>query len=115
MGEMASAGSALFSIVDLSRVVARANVPVQEAAQITLNRPATISAGGVELKGKVTVVSPAVDPSTTTIQIWVEAANPGERLKLGSTVRIAIDAGEIPNAIVVPAAALLPSDDAAKR
>jgi multidrug efflux pump subunit AcrA (membrane-fusion protein) len=115
VGEMASAGSALFSIVNLSRVVARASIPVQEAAQITVNRPATISSGGVELKGKVSVVSPAVDPSSTTIQIWVEAPNPGERLKLGSTVQISVDAGEIPDAIVVPAAALLPSDEGGEK
>lgn len=111
VGEMASSGSALLSVVDLSRVVARASIPVQEAALITVGRPATISGGTKELTGKVTVVSPAVDPNTTTVQVWVEAPNPGERLKLGSTVQISIDAGEIPDAIVVPAAALLSSDD----
>jgi RND family efflux transporter MFP subunit len=115
VGEMASAGSALFTIVDLSRVVARANVAVQEAARVTSNRPAIISAEGVELKGKVLVVSPAVDPNTTTVQIWVEAPNPGERLKLGSTVQISIDTGEIPNAIVVPVAALLASDEGGEK
>lgn len=111
VGEMASAGSALFSIVDLSRVVARASIPVQQAALIRVGRPATISSGAVELKGKVIVVSPAVDPSTTTVQIWVEAPNPEERLKLGSTVQISVDAGEVKNAIVVPSSALLASDD----
>jgi HlyD family secretion protein len=115
VGEMASAGSALFSIVDLSRVVARASVPVQQAALVSVNKPATISGGTVELKGKVIVVSPAVDPSSTTVQIWVEAPNPGERLKLGSTVQISIDAGEVPNAIVVPASALLASDEGGEK
>ncbi len=110
VGEMASSGSSLFSIVDLSRVVARANVPVHEAALISLGRPATISSGPTQLTGKVTVVSPAVDPNTTTVQVWVEAPNPGERLKLGSTVQISIDAGEIPNATVIPASALLSSE-----
>ncbi len=111
VGEMASSGSALLSVVELSRVVARASIPVQEAALITVGRPATISSGTTELTGKVSVVSPAVDPNTTTVQVWVEAPNPGERLKLGSTVQISVDAGEIPNAIVVPAAALLSSDE----
>ncbi|MGA8595863.1 MAG: efflux RND transporter periplasmic adaptor subunit [Bryobacteraceae bacterium] len=115
VGEMASAGSALFSIVDLSRVVARASVPVQQAALIRVGRPATISGGAVELKGKVIVVSPAVDPSTTTVQIWVEAPNPGERLKLGSTVQISIDAGEVADTIVVPASALLASDEGGEK
>jgi multidrug efflux pump subunit AcrA (membrane-fusion protein) len=111
VGEMASAGSALLSVVDLSHVVARASIPVAEAALIAKGRPATISGGGVSLDGKVTVVSPAVDPNTTTVQIWVEAANPGEKLKLGSTVQVSIDAGEVPDAVVIPADALLSSDE----
>jgi multidrug efflux pump subunit AcrA (membrane-fusion protein) len=115
IGEMASSGSAIVSIVDLSRVVARASIPVAQAAVIRLGRPATISSGAVELPGKVSVVSPAVDPNTTTVQVWVEAQNTGERLKLGSTVRIAIEAEEIPNALVIPASALLPSDEGGEK
>lgn len=115
IGEMASSGSALVSIVDISRVVARASLPVQAAASITAGRPATISGAGRELSGKVTVVSPAVDPSTTTVQVWVEAPNPGEHLKPGTTVQISIDAGEIPNAIAVPVAALLASDEGGEK
>ncbi len=115
VGEMASSSSALISVVDISRVIARANVTVQQAAAISVGRPATISGPGAELKGKVTVVSPAVDPNTTTVQIWVEAANPGERLKLGTTVQIAVDAGETPDAIVVPTSALLASDEGGEK
>ena len=102
-------------VVDISRVIARASVSVQEAAAIVVGRQATISGAGAELTGKVTVVSPAVDPNTTTVQVWVEAANPGERLKLGTTVQIAVNAGEIPDAIVVPAAALLASDEGGEK
>jgi multidrug efflux pump subunit AcrA (membrane-fusion protein) len=115
IGEMASSGSALVSIVDISRVVARASVPVREAASISAGRPATISGAGGQLTGKVTVVSPAVDPSTTTVQVWVEAPNPGEHLKPGTTVQISIDAGSVPNAIIVPAAAILPSDEGGEK
>lgn len=115
IGEMANSGSALLSVVDISRVIARANLPVNQAARLKAGRPATISGGGTELNGKVTVVSPAVDPNTTTVQTWVEAANPGELMKLGTTVQLSIDAGEIPNAIVVPAAALLSSDEGGER
>ena len=115
VGEMAASGSALFSIVDLSHIVARANIPVHEASLISVGRPATISNGPNQLTGKVTVVSPAVDPNTTTVQVWVEAPNPGERLKLGSTVQISIDAGEVPNATVVPASALLSSDEGGEK
>jgi HlyD family secretion protein len=115
IGEMAGSGSALFSIVDISRVVARANIPVHQAALIRVGKSATISGPGGELSGKVTVVSPAVDPSTTTVEIWVEAANTGEKLTPGITVKISINAGEIRNALVVPAAALLNSDEGGEK
>jgi multidrug efflux pump subunit AcrA (membrane-fusion protein) len=36
-------------------------------------------------------------------------------MKLGSTVRISIDAEQIPAAIVIPAAALLPSDEGGEK
>lgn len=115
VGEMASAGSPVLSIVDISKVIARVNVAVREAASIRTGRPATITTPGGELPAKVTVVSPAVDPSTTTIQIWVEATNKGELLKPGTTAQIAMDIGDVPNAVVVPAAALLASDDGGER
>jgi len=115
IGEMASAGSPLFTIVDISHVIARANVPAQQAATLRVGQPATISGPGGELDGKITVVSPAVDPSTTTLQVWVEAPNPGEKLKLGSTVQVAMDAGAIPDAVVVPVAALLASDEGGEK
>jgi multidrug efflux pump subunit AcrA (membrane-fusion protein) len=110
-GEMASAGAPLLTVVNISRVVARASIPVGQAANVKVGNPATITQTDAQLEaeGKVTVVSPAVDPNSTTVQVWVEAANPGERFKPGATVRVDIHAETIKNAIVVPTAALLPS------
>ena len=56
-------------------------------------------------------VSPMVDANTTTVEVWVQAANPGEKLKPGGTVRVAIIAETIQDTIIVPASALLNSDD----
>ena len=112
VGEMASAGSPLLTVVDISRVVARANVPVNAASKMRLGQSGTIVQGDTELEGKVTVISPAVDPSTTTIQIWVEAANPEERIKLGTSVQVKVQTGGLKNVVIVPAAALLPSEEA---
>lgn len=109
-GEMASSGSPLLTVMDVSRVVARATVPQNEAARLKVGLPATITRmdSPEEVPGKVIVVSPAVDPNTTTVQVWVQAANPGERLKPGATVHVAIVAEVLPDALVVPVAAILP-------
>jgi RND family efflux transporter MFP subunit len=59
----------------------------------------------------VTVVSPATDPSSTTVQVWAEAANPAERLKPGGSVRLSIVTETVPRAVVIPAAAILPGEE----
>jgi HlyD family secretion protein len=110
-GEMPPSGGPILSIVDISQVVARANVPVKEATSIRVGRPARIAGPDGDLAGKVTVVSPSVDSSTTTVEVWVQLPNPGERLKPGGTVRVSIIAETIQNTIVVPATALLNSDE----
>ncbi|HYL74127.1 MAG TPA: efflux RND transporter periplasmic adaptor subunit [Bryobacteraceae bacterium] len=110
-GEVAAAGSPLLTVVNISRIIARANVPVSQAGVLKVGQTATISQtdAAIEASGKVTVVSPAVDPNSTTIEIWVEAANPGERFKPGATVKVDIHAETIKDAVVIPTIALLPS------
>lgn len=114
-GEIAASGSPLVSIVDISQLVARTNVPVKEATAISVGRPARISGPDGDLAGKVTVVSPAVDPNTTTVEVWVQVPNPGEKLKPGGTVRVSIIAETIQNTIIVPVAALLNSDEGGQK
>jgi multidrug efflux pump subunit AcrA (membrane-fusion protein) len=110
-GEMAASGMPIISVVDISSVVARANVPVSEAAYIKIGRPATVELPDGNLAGKVTVVSPSVDPASTTVEVWVEIPNPAERLKPGGTVHVSINAETIQNTIIAPATALLNSDE----
>jgi HlyD family secretion protein len=114
-GDTATPGEAIVSIVDISQVVARANVPVKEAAAVRVGRPATITGPEGVLTGKVTVVSPAVDAGTTTVQVWVQADNPGEKLKPGGTVRVSIRADLIQDTLLVPASALLNSDEGGEK
>jgi HlyD family secretion protein len=109
-GEMASAGMPLMSIVDISQVRAIANVPVKEAASIRVGRPARVAGPDGDIPGTVSVVSPSANPNATTVEVWVQIANPGERLKPGATARVSIIAETIQNTLVVPASALLNGD-----
>ena len=112
-GDMASTGVPLFSIVDVSRVVARVNVPQAQASQVRVGMPAdvTITDGGEQVQGKVTVVSPATDPASTTVQVWVRIDNPGERLKPGAAVHANIVAEAFKAVPVVPTTAILPGEE----
>ena len=110
-GEMASAGMPLISIVDISQVRAIANVPVKEAESIRAGRPARVAGPDGDIPGTVTVVSPSANANATTVEVWVQIANPGERLKPGATARVSIIAETIQNTLVVPVSALLNGDE----
>jgi multidrug efflux pump subunit AcrA (membrane-fusion protein) len=112
-GEIANTGTPLLTIVDVSSVIARINVPPAQAAYLRVGQLARITAtdSPLEAAGKVTVISPAVDPQSTTVEVWVQAPNRGGQLRPGGTVHVTITAGTIPNALVVPTEALLPSEE----
>ena len=110
-GEMVAAGMPMISIVDISQVRAIANVPVKDAASIRVGRPARVAGPDGDIPGTVTVVSPSANPNATTVEVWVQIANPGERLKPGATARVSIIAETIQNTLVVPTSALLNGDE----
>ncbi|MCU1237965.1 MAG: efflux transporter, family, subunit [Candidatus Solibacter sp.] len=112
-GEMAAAGTPLLQVIDISKVVARVNVPQNQAATLKVGQPATIAQPDTDLKieGKVMVVSPSTDPNSTTVQVWVQADNPGERLKPGTSVHATIMTEIIKGASIVPASAILPGEE----
>lgn len=113
VGEMANPGSPLMSIVDIARVVARVDVPQSEASAVKIGQAATLTQPGSTdaVEGKVTVVSPAADQNTTTVQIWIQADNPGERLKPGTAIHADIATEVVKAATVVPATAILPGEE----
>jgi HlyD family secretion protein len=112
-GEMASNSGPIITIMNLSQIVARAHIDQSEASQLKVGDPATISVPGQPgaLKGKVSLVSPALDPNSTTVEVWVQAPNPGDRLKPGSSVQAQMVAQAVQHAIVIPVEALLTGSD----
>lgn len=107
-GEMPAPGTPLLTIMDTSSVVARAHIPQDQAALLKPGDAATISsAEAPETPAKVILVSPALDPGSTTVEVWIEAANKSGELRPGATVQVKVVAHVIPNALVIPAAALL--------
>ena len=116
-GEMASAGTALLTVMDISRVVARAHIPQGEVASLKLGDAASIVVPGLPLgdakpyEGKITVISPALDPNSTTVEVWAEFKNPEQRLKPGTSVQLSMVARSIPDAVIIPADSILTAPD----
>jgi len=113
VGEMANPGAPVISIVDISRVIARVNIPQSDASTVKAGQAATITqpGGSASIQGTVTVVSPAADANTTTLQVWIQIDNPGETLKPGTAVHAAIATEVYKAATVVPVAAILPGEE----
>jgi len=112
-GETPATGAPVITVMDLFQIVARSHVAQLEAASLKVGDPATITVPGLAtpVKGRVTLVSPAVDPSSTTVEVWVEAPNPKGSLRPGTSVRVSMVAQTVPQAVVIPQAALLTSPD----
>jgi HlyD family secretion protein len=112
-GEMAVPGTPLLTVMDISRVVARVNIPQNQGGSVKAGQAADVipADGGDTVPGKVTVVSPATDVNSTTLQIWVQCDNPGERLKPGASVHVKIITELVKNATTVPSAAILPGEE----
>jgi len=113
-GEMAAAGAPLLVVMDTSGIIAKAHIPQQEAASLKVGDAAQLMGPDGEVLAKITVVSPATDPNSTTIEIWAQASNPGNRLRPGTTASLTIVAQTLDHALVVPAAAVLSQPDGSR-
>jgi len=112
-GEMAAAGTALLTVMDISSVIAKAHIPQSDAAVLKAGDTGTMTVPGIEepIEGKVTVVSPALDPNSTTVEVWLEAKNPKHALKPGTSVQLSLTAQTVKDALVVPASSVITLPD----
>src|SRR5262249_10402119 len=107
-GEMASTSTPLVTVMDTSSIIAKAHIPQSNALLLQKGENATVTVPGADpVPGTVTVVSPALDPNSTTVEIWIQAKNPKQQLRPGLTAQIAITTQTIHDALVIPASALL--------
>ena len=105
VGDLATANQPLLTVMNISKLIAKGHLPQSEAAQLKVGNHAEIRVPGLEdaIEGKVTLVSPALDPGSTTLEVWVEARKPSTYLRPGISVQVAITAKTDKNAVVIPA------------
>jgi multidrug efflux pump subunit AcrA (membrane-fusion protein) len=113
-GDLATANQPMLTVMNLSRLIAKTHIPQVEAAQLRAGNPAEIKVAGLDepMKARVTLVSPALDPGSTTIEVWVEARKPDPALRPGMTVPVSMTAKTAKDAIVVPVSAVFHSEEA---
>jgi HlyD family secretion protein len=106
-GDMAGPGTPTYTVMDLSTVTARAQIP--EGSSGSVQRGQTCTFAGADdnvpaAKGRVTVVNRAVDPARRTLEVWCEIANPPTSLRAGVFGSVSVETASISGAVVVPAA-----------
>ncbi|HYK38937.1 MAG TPA: efflux RND transporter periplasmic adaptor subunit [Candidatus Eremiobacteraceae bacterium] len=113
VGDLATANQPILTVMDTSSLVAKAHIPQMDAAQLKIGDSAEIKVAGQEdpVKAHVSLVSPALDPGSTTIEIWVETRKPVTALRPGMTATIEISAKAVKDAIAVPTAAVFKNAD----
>jgi HlyD family secretion protein len=115
VGDLATANQPILTVMDLSRLIAKSHIPQSQAAVLKAGNPAELKVSGLDepIKGRVSLVSPALDPGSTTIEVWVEASKPNPALKPGMTVEVSMTAKTVKDALVVPTPAVFKNSDGA--
>ena len=114
-GELATANQPIMTVMNTSKLIAKAHIAQNEAVLLKTGDPARLELAGLEepIEGHVTLISPALDPGSTTLEIWIEADNPNPALKPGVNVQIEATATSVKDALVVPAAAVFKTPEGA--
>lgn len=112
-GETAAAGTPVITVMDTSSLLAKLHIAQQAAQKLKVGGSAEIAIPGVEdpQPAQIALISPALDPGSTTVEIWLKLPNPGGRFRVGTPVHAIIRGFTIPNAVQLPKDALVPTDD----
>jgi multidrug efflux pump subunit AcrA (membrane-fusion protein) len=108
-GEMANTGQAIVTVMDVSLLLAKVHLSLAQASAIKLGAKATLTLTGMPdpVDGKVSLISPELDTGSTTLEVWVEVANPKGKYRAGTPVHVSLAARTVPDAVTVPNEAIV--------
>ncbi len=115
-GETAAAGAPLITVMDTSVLLAKTHIGQSLAQQLKVGEAAQVQVPGLTepVPAKVTMVSPALDPGSTTVEVWLKIDNKTGKLKVGTPVKVSITGKTVAQAWKVPDSAILTGQDGAK-
>jgi cobalt-zinc-cadmium efflux system membrane fusion protein len=113
-GQVVQAGQTqAFTISDLSTVWVLANVYQTDLAFVRSGEDVVVQTDGYpgSFHGRISYVSPALDPNSRTLQARIVVDNPGEKLKRDMYCTVVVAAGSFANVIAVPDSSILRDDN----
>ena len=112
VGSMINPQTSVALIVEYSKVKVEFNLSEMEGGSVSKSQHVAIEVDALPdqlFDGKVSEISPVIDPMTRTIGVKAVINNPKKTLRPGMTARVTINLGEAEDAISVPKHALLDS------
>ena len=115
-GETAAAGTPVITVMDTSSLLARMHLAQSMAQQLKVGGAATVKVPGIDepVDAKVSLISPALDPGSTTVEVWLKIDNRSGRLRVGTPVKASITGQTVKDACKIPVSAVMPTDDGGK-
>jgi membrane fusion protein, multidrug efflux system len=106
-GAFVRPGAAIVTVVDRSTVRMTADVPENDFDVLVPGKKVRIFeyALGKEITGVITRRAPAADPSTRTVHVEVDIADPKHEIPVGTTGELRVDVGDPIPATAIPLAA----------
>ena len=101
----------LYTLIDLREVWVMADFFQDEAAQVQLGQPVSVTlpyGSGKTIQGRVDFIQPQVDPVTRTLKVRIDVENPGLLLKPDMFVEVTLSIA-LPQYLTVPSDAVLDS------
>jgi len=110
-GEMAQAGAPVVTVMDTSSLIAKVHLSQQQVAQLKVGDEALAKVAGMDepVHGKLTLISPAVDTGSSTIEVWVTVPNKKGELTAGAAVQVSIAGRTLKNVVTIPNEAIIPT------
>jgi RND family efflux transporter MFP subunit len=112
-GETAAAGTPVITVMDTTALLAKLHISQMQAQQLSLGAAATIVIPGVAdpVPAKVSLISPALDPGSTTVEVWLRLENPRGLFKAGTPVHVSITGRTANNALLIPGDSIQTAQD----
>ena len=115
-GETAAAGAPLVTVMDTSSLLAKTHLAQSLAQRMKLGDDASVRVPGVAepVSAKVALISPALDPGSTTVEVWLKIDNQAGTLKVGTPVKVSITGRTEAQAWKIPLSSILTAQDGSK-
>ena len=115
-GETANSSSPLITVMDTSSLLAKVHLSQTVAQRLKVGDTASIVIPGTDgsVPAKVFLISPALDPGSTTVEVWIRLDNLKGKYKAGTPAAISIKGAAVVKAVKVPLSAILTAADGAQ-